>query len=190
MEILRKRGHMVVSDGNMNTGNLQRWRNLSLYRSVGNTFRTPKTPTANPTLPTYVSGWNGKSSARYSFCKFPKLVDMFEFSGGFHSEDGGFVDVGFRISGALLGVLANIPNRDIEPNDPEFAEHYGAQWGWPGKFLRFEEEVVILAPVSTGTAMPLLHLQTKPFFVREMTRLIRFGRTDIKSESEPPASEG
>ncbi len=166
----------------MHTDNPPQWHNL--FQTVGHTFRRPMDEKRDPKRPKYVTGWNGKASGFFMVSKMPRQIDMFLVEVKTHFQDG-FLNFETRVRGSELAVLANIPNRDtdIKIVEVDTARLYDAEFHVPGVCLRRADEVVLLLPdkrhVHYGAS-----IQAKDFFVRDMNRMLRFGRVDVKSECE------
>lgn len=155
---------------------------------LGKGFYKPQLKRPDPKWPKYAKLIGKRPSAYLKLKKVEQEVDLFEYQVSIYREgDDQPSGFGRRLRAPLLSVLADVPHRTENPNYPEFARRFGAQWGCPGVFLRFDD-MVILGNPSTGLASDeVFYLKLFPEFTTDTNRLIRFGRVDRASATEAAA---
>ncbi|HEU0080694.1 MAG TPA: hypothetical protein VFQ72_01550 [Candidatus Paceibacterota bacterium] len=145
------------------------------WNSVGRSFTRPKNDRRDPRRPKYVTHMNGKVSGIMTVTKVPRAIDTFEIEATVYHGDGE-VFIKKRLTGAQLAAFADVPDRDLDPSDHEYAFAYGADHAVPGKFARNGNEAVFPNPGTGKRGDAVFYLQIKKFFSEEMDRMIRAGR--------------
>jgi hypothetical protein len=163
-------------------GDLAIWRNY--YNPIGGSLAHPREERRNPLRPKYATYRGTKASGFLTVQKTPRS-DLFDLDATMYLKDGS-VYINKRLTGLELALLANDPTRDSNgrPFNQEYLAQFGAQCGYPCRFLRYGSQVIFCNPGTGRLGEAVFCFEIKDFFTKEMMRMLRFGRVDRESASE------
>ena len=149
------------------------------YNQIGRTFARPlQESNKDPRRPKYVTYRGNKASAFLTVRKLERTISEFLLTATIHHRGGTMDTIERKLTGAELGVLADDPTRDLNPNDPAYAASFGAEWGLPTLFLRRGNEAIFANPGTGRLGEAVFCFEVKEFFTLDMRKLLRFGRVD------------
>jgi hypothetical protein len=163
-------------------GNSAIWSKF--YNPIGGSLSHPRTEKKNPLRPKYVTYIGNKVSGFLTVRKIPES-SLFDVDATKYMRDGS-VFINKRLTEQELALLADDPTRDTNgrPFNQEYLNQFGAQCGYPCRFLRNGPQVIFCNPGTGRLGEAVFCFEIKDFFTKEMMRMLRFGRVDRVSASE------